>query len=87
MMITIPRAMHPELTRRQMEEHPPERGDPNNPVEQEGRVHLGLSNLHAALSDVYRLVGERMIEASTRGEHDLNAVHITKGLLGCLRPL
>jgi hypothetical protein len=41
-MITIPKAMHPELTRRQMEEHPPEGGDPNNPVEQEARVRIPM---------------------------------------------
>ena len=83
-MITIPRAMHPELTRRQMEEHPPEGGDPDNPVEQEGRVHLGLFALHAALSDGHGMVAERMLEAATRGERDLKAVHIPEGLLGWL---
>ena len=82
--IMIPRAPHPELTRRQMEEHPPEGQDIDNPVEQEGRVHLGLSDLHAALSDGHRLVAERMLETSGRGEHDLNAVNIPEGLLGWL---
>jgi hypothetical protein len=83
-MITIPSAMHPELTRRQMEEHPPEGRDADNPVEQEGRVYLGLSDLHAALSDGYRLIGERMLGAAGRGEHDPNAVHIPEWLLGWL---
>jgi hypothetical protein len=82
--IIIPRAMHPELTRRQMEEHPPEAGDPDNPVEQEGRIYLGLSDLHAALSDGYRLMGEGMLEAATRGVRDPNAVHIPEWLLGWL---
>ena len=76
--------MHPELTRRQMEEHPPEGPDPNNPVEQEGRVHLGLSDLHAALSDGHRLIAERMLEASGQDARDLNAVHIPEWLLGWL---
>jgi hypothetical protein len=82
--IVIPKAMHPELTRRQMEEHSPEGPDPDNPVEQEGRVHLGLSDLHAALSDGHRLITERMLEAAGRGEHDLNAVNIPEWLLGWL---
>jgi hypothetical protein len=84
LMITIPRAMHPELTRRQMEEHPQEGGDPNNPVEQEARVHLGLSDLHAALSDGHRLIGERKQEAARRGERDLKAVQIPESPLGWL---
>jgi hypothetical protein len=83
-VITVPTAMHPELTRRQMEEHPPECGDPDNPVEQEARTHLGLSDLHAALSDGHRLVAERMLEASGQGHRDLNAVHIPEWLLGWL---
>ena len=82
--IMIPRAPHPELTRRQMEEHPPEGRDPDNPVEQEGRVHLGLRDLHAALSDAHGMVAERMLDAAGRGERDLNAVHIPEWLLGWL---
>jgi hypothetical protein len=83
-VITVPTAMHPELTRRQMEEHPPEGGDPNNPVEQEGRVHFGLSELYAALSDGHRLIGERKLEAAGLGERDPNSVHIPEWLLGWL---
>ena len=83
-VITVPRAMHPELTRRQMEEHPPEGPDTDNPVEQEGRLHLGLSDLHAALSNGHRLIAERMLEAAGRGERELKAVHIPEGLLGWL---
>jgi hypothetical protein len=82
--IIIPRAPHPELTRRQMEEHPPEGPDPDNPVEQLGRAHMGKSDLHAALSDCHRLLGERMLEAARQGERDPNAVHIPKDVLGCL---
>jgi hypothetical protein len=82
--IVVPKALHPELTRRQMEEHPPEGPDPDNPVEQEGRVHLGFSDLYAALSDGHRLVAKRMLEASGQGHRDLNAVHIPEWLLGWL---
>lgn len=82
--ILIPGAPHPELTRRQMEEHPPEGPDPNNPAEQEGRVHLGLRDLHAALYDAHGIVAERMLEAAKRGERDLKSVHIPEGLLGWL---
>jgi hypothetical protein len=82
--IVIPKAMHPELTRRQMEEHPPEGRDPDNPVEQEGRVHLGLTDLYAALSDGHRLITERMLEAAGRDERDQKAVHIPEALLGWL---
>jgi hypothetical protein len=56
--------MHPELTRRQMEEHLPEGPDPDNPLERQGRLLLGLCDLHAALSDGYRLIAERMLEAA-----------------------
>jgi hypothetical protein len=83
-LVTVPRAMHPELTRRQMEEHPLEGPDPDNPVERLGRVHLGLADLHAALLDGHGLVAERLIEAARRGERDPNAVHIPDGLLGWL---
>jgi hypothetical protein len=82
--IVIPKAMHPELTRRQIEEHPPDGPDPDNPVEQQGRLQLGLSDLHAALADGHELVAERMIKAAGRGERDLNAVHIPEWLLGWL---
>lgn len=81
---TVPGAMHPELTRRQMEEHPPEGPHPDNPVERQGRVHLGLRDLHAALADGHGLIAERMIQAARRGERDLKAVHIPEGLLGWL---
>jgi hypothetical protein len=82
--IVIPKAPHPELTRRQMEEHPPEGPDPDNPVERQGRAHLGLRDLHAALADGHGLIAERMIQAAGRGERDLKAVHIPEGLLGWL---
>jgi hypothetical protein len=83
-VIIVPRAMHSELTRRQMEEHPPEGPDPDNPVERQGRFLLGLVDLHAALSDGYRPIAESMLEAARRGERDLKAVQIQEWLLGWL---
>ena len=83
-LIDVPISMHQELTRRQMEEHPPEGPDPDNPVERQGRVHLGLRDLHAGLADGHGLIAERMIQAARRGERDLKAVHIPEGLLGWL---
>ena len=79
--------MHPELTRRQREEHPPARPDPNNPLERQGRVHLGLSDLHEGVADGHRLIGGRRLEAARRGERDPKAVDIPKGLLDWLRRL
>ena len=35
-LIDVPISMHRELTRRQMEEHPPEGPDPENPLERRG---------------------------------------------------
>jgi hypothetical protein len=81
-MITIPRAMHPELTRRQMEEHPPEGPDPDNPLERQGRVHFGMADMHDALAAAHRFAGRLTIEAARRSERDLKAVHIPEGLLG-----
>jgi hypothetical protein len=87
LLIEVPRSMHPELTRRQMEEHPPEGPDPNNPLERQGRVHWGLSELHEGVADGHRLIGERMLEAARRGERDPKAVDIPKSLLDWLRRL
>jgi hypothetical protein len=83
-LTTIPLSMHPELTRRQLEEHPPEGPDPDNPLERRGRVHLDVSDMHEGLADGHRLVGTRMIEAAARGERDLSAVDVPEGLLGWL---
>src|SRR5664279_2397265 len=51
LLMGVPQSMHPELTRRQMEEHPPEGPDPDNFLECRGRVHLGLSDIHEAVAD------------------------------------
>jgi hypothetical protein len=81
---TIPRGMHPELTRRAMEEHPPEGPDPDNPMERLGRVLFGLFDMYEGLADAHRFVGEPMIAAAARGGRNLSAVHIPIGLLGWL---
>lgn len=80
--ITVPTAMHPELTRRGEEEHPPLGPDPDNTLEREGRLHLGLSDMHAGLSDVNREIGEAQLAAAQAGRTDLHAGHTPKGLLG-----
>jgi hypothetical protein len=41
----VPVSMHRELTRRQMEEHPKDGPDPSNPLEREGRRHLGMADI------------------------------------------
>ena len=81
-VVTVPTAMHLELTRRGEEEHPPLGPDPGNLLERRGRLHLGLSDMHAGLSDVHRQIGEAQLAAVEAGHADLNAVQIPKGLLG-----
>jgi hypothetical protein len=46
-----------------------------------------LSDLHEAVADGHRLIGERMLEAARRGERDPKAVDIPKGLLDWLQRL
>jgi hypothetical protein len=87
LLIDVPRSMHPELTRRQMEEHPPEGPDPNNPLERRGRVHAGLVDMHEALADGHRLARDCFLEAAKRGERDPRAVDIPKSLLDWLQRL
>lgn len=66
----VPISMHQELTRRQMEEHPPEGTDPSNPLEREGRLYLGLSDLLECLADLLRHIGERLIGAAKEAGQD-----------------
>ena len=75
-IVTIPAAMHPELTRRGEEEHPPLGLDPCNRLEREARLHLGWSDMHVALSDAHRLIGESMFAAVDAGSTNVNAVQI-----------
>ncbi len=84
-VMTIPKPMHGELTRRGEEEHPPLGSDPENRLERQGRLHLGLSDIHAGLSDAHRELGETMLAAVRKGERDIGAVQIPKGLLGWIQ--
>jgi hypothetical protein len=56
--IPIPVSMHRELTRRQMEEHPP-CGDPSDPAECARRLALGLADIHECFADFYRWMSEK----------------------------
>ncbi len=56
-------------------------------MERQGRVHLGLTDMHESVADGHRLIGERMLEAARRGERDLKAVDIPKGLLDWVQRL
>ncbi len=68
----VPVSMHRELTRRQMEEHPPEGSDPSNPLERRGRLALGLADILECLADDFREIGERRIAAAAGGACDLD---------------
>jgi hypothetical protein len=71
-LMPIPFSMHPELTRRQMEEHPPEGPDPSNPLEKKGRTALGLADIAECNADGLREIGERLIEAARSGARELD---------------
>jgi hypothetical protein len=70
-VIDVPTSMHPELTRRQMEEHPEEGPDPNNPLEREGRLHLGFADICECIADLLRWRGETLIRAAKDGALEL----------------
>jgi hypothetical protein len=65
--IDVPISMHRELTRRQMEEHPPDGADPTNPLEREGRLKLGLADICECIADLLRWSGEALIRAANNG--------------------
>ncbi len=67
----MPNSMHLELTRRQMEEHPEEGPDPNNPLERDGRLLLGLADICECIADLLRWLGERLIRAAKDGASEL----------------
>jgi hypothetical protein len=79
--ITIPKAMHPELTRRGEEEHPPLGADPDNRLEHEARLHYGWSDMHDALSDAHRWIGDAKFAAANRAQRNIDEAPIPKGLL------
>ena len=63
-LIDVPISMHQELTRRQMEEHPPEGPDPENPLERQGRLALGAADICECIADLLRWRGETLIRAA-----------------------
>jgi hypothetical protein len=69
--ILIPVSLHRELTRRQMEEHPPDGPDPTNPVEIAGRYDLGFAELSYCIADFLYARGLARIEAARRGKRKL----------------
>ena len=69
-VIPVPISMHRELTRRQMEEHPPD-GEPTNPLERQGRLLLGLSDICECIADLLRWLGERLIRVAKDGASEL----------------
>ena len=58
---------HREMTRRQMEEHPPEGPDPENPIERMARFLLGAADLLAGIVDEMRRVAEVLIALAATG--------------------
>jgi hypothetical protein len=85
--VTIPEAMHPELTRRGEEEHPPLGLDAGNRLERLGRLFLGWSDMFEALADACRWIGESMLAAVDAGHTDVSAVSVPKGLLSWIARL
>jgi hypothetical protein len=70
-LIDLPISMHRELTRRQMEEHPPDGTDPENPLERQGRLALGVADICECIADLLRLIGETLIRAAKDGMPEL----------------
>jgi hypothetical protein len=70
-LIDVPISMHRELTRRQMEEHPPDGPDPENPLERQGRLALGVADICECIADLLRLLGEALIRAANDGASEL----------------
>ncbi len=55
-LVDVPISMHRELTRRQMEEHPQDGPDPENRLERQGRLALGLADICECIADLLRLL-------------------------------
>ena len=70
-LIDVPVSMHRELTRRQMEEHPSDGPDPENPLERQGRLALGVADICECIADLLRLSGETLIRAAKDGMPEL----------------
>jgi hypothetical protein len=70
-LIDVPISMHRELTRRQMEEHPSDGPDPENPLERQGRLALGAADICECVADLLRFCGETLIRAAKDGRPEL----------------
>jgi len=55
------------MTRRQMEEHPPEGPDPENPIERMARFLLGAADLLEGIVDEMRRVAVILIAIAATG--------------------
>ncbi len=85
-IMPVPVSMHPELTRRQMEEHPPGGPDPSNPLERSGRLAIGLADILECHADALRQIGENLIGAAGRGARDLDdGLDISEELAALIR--
>jgi hypothetical protein len=71
LVVPVPISMHRELTRRQMEEHPSDGPDPENPLERQGRLALGVADICECIADLLRLTGETLIRAAKDGMPEL----------------
>ena len=71
-IMPVPISMHRELTRRQMEEHPPGGPDPSNPLERRGRLGLGLVDILRCIADGVQQISYEHIEAAGGGARDLD---------------
>ena len=58
---------HREMTRRQMEEHPPDGPDPDNPVERMGRFLLSAADLLESIVDEMRAAAHLLIALAGKG--------------------
>lgn len=58
---------HREMTRRQMEEHPPEGPDPENPIERMARFLLGAADLLESIVDEMRRIAEFLVAMAAKG--------------------
>jgi hypothetical protein len=70
LLIPLSEESHQEMTRRQMEEHPPDGPDPDDPIEQMARFLLGAADLMESIVDMMRRVAEfliAMVAAKPRG--------------------
>lgn len=65
--IPLSLASHREMTRRQMEEHPPDGPDADNPIERMGRFLLGAADLLESIVDELRRVAEFLIALAAKG--------------------